>query len=197
MREPASPRRQSSLEDTPATYGWISIGLHWFAAAVIIALWLVGKGIATADGVAADARRALHVSIAASAWVILAFRVAWRFRSGHPHVRGQSDAIHAVAKVTHYASLLAVVGMLVSGPVMVWARGNPIDILGAVSIPGPFGADADLAVLAHDVHAGSAALLFAIVLLHVGGALKHLMFHTDDTIVRMLWPARPLEDTER
>ena len=32
--------------------------------------------------------------------------------------------------------------------------------------------------------------LFVLVIVHIGGALKHLMFHTDDTIVRMLWPGR-------
>jgi len=197
MHEPVIQPRQTSFKDGPAVYGWVSIGLHWFAAAVIIALWFVGKGIATADGAAADARRALHVSIAASAWLILALRVAWRLYSGHPHVRGQSDFIHTVAAATHYASLLAVVVMLMSGPVMVWARGNTVDVFGVVSIPAPIAADAGLADLAHGLHAGAATLLLVLVLAHIGGALKHLMFHTDDTIVRMLWPAEPQESVER
>lgn len=190
MRRPAKHHVESSLYDGPSGYGWISIGLHWLTAALIIALWLIGKGITTADAAAVDARRALHVSIAGAAWCLLLFRVFWRFRSGHPRVRGQSDVIHRIAKSTHYASLVAILVMLVSGPVMVWARGNPVGIFGVIAVPGPVGANPGLAELAHDLHEGAAALLLAIVLVHVGGALKHLMFHSDDTIVRMLWPAR-------
>jgi len=28
------------------------------------------------------------------------------------------------------------------------------------------------------------------VLIHLGGTLKHIIFHEDDTIVRMLWPKK-------
>ncbi len=45
--------------------------------------------------------------------------------------------------------------------------------------------------LARFVHSNTAWLLFGLVLLHIGGALKHLMFHADDTIARMIWPGKP------
>ncbi|MDH4072206.1 MAG: cytochrome b/b6 domain-containing protein [Gammaproteobacteria bacterium] len=189
MPAPTKQTEKSNFYDSDTSYGWISIALHWLTATLIIALWIIGKSISSAEPDSIDARRSLHVSIAATAWLVIFLRVLWRLRSGHPHVRGQSDVIHRVAKIAHYASLIAVLAMLVSGPVMVWARGFPVGIFGALSIPGPVGKDPGLAALALGVHSGAAALLLAIVLLHIGGALKHLMFHTDDTIVRMLWPA--------
>lgn len=38
------------------------------------------------------------------------------------------------------------------------------------------------------VHSLSANILFFLVVLHILGTLKHLMFHEDETIARMIWP---------
>ena len=40
------------------------------------------------------------------------------------------------------------------------------------------------------IHAGTANTLFLLVLVHILGALKHLMFHEDETIERMIWPKK-------
>lgn len=184
----------SNLYDSSSIYGWISILLHWSTAIVIIVLWLIGKSILSAEGELADERRALHVSTAASAWLVILARVIWRLRSGHPRVRGQSLLIHRIARLTHYASLVVLVLMLVSGPLLVWSRGHPVNVFGLVSIPGPVSPSNSLGEFAWGVHSSSALLLFVLVVVHIGGALKHLMFHTDDTIVRMLWPGRTVDE---
>ena len=183
-----NPARQSSLYDTDTIYGWISILLHWITAIIVIALWIIGQSIMDAPLEEIDGRRALHVSIAASAWVLLLIRTIWRFRTGHPHVRGQSNRIHRIAVIAHYAMLIVVLLMLVTGPLMVWANGVAIDIFGLVRIPGLVGESESLAELAWFVHSNSAKALFWLVIIHIGGALKHLMFHTDDTFARMIWP---------
>lgn len=180
----------SRLHDTASVYGWISILLHWTTAAIIIALWFIGKSIMGLDAGDVDDRRALHVAIAASAWLVLVFRAVWRFRSGHPHVRGQSAFIHRVAKFTHYAMLTVVLMMLLSGPLLVWSRGNPINLFGILSIPSPLTESESLSRAAWFLHSNAAMLLFWLVLLHIAGALKHLMFHSDDTVVRMIWPGK-------
>jgi cytochrome b561 len=184
------PPTNSRLYDTDCVYGWISILLHWTTAGIIIALWFIGKSIMDLDTGDLDDRRALHVSIAASAWLLLVFRAIWRFRSGHPHVRGQSAFIHRVAMFAHYAMLGVVLLMLLSGPLMVWSRGNPINLFGILSIPTPLTASESLSQAAWFLHSNAAMLLFWLVLLHIAGALKHLMFHSDDTVVRMIWPGR-------
>lgn len=183
-------RRQRVLCDSASAYGWISIAIHWLTAALIIVLWFVGKGIGNTPVGEVELQRALHVSIAGSAWLLLAARVIWRVRSGHPHVRGQSLFIHRVAKSAHYAMLALLLFMLLSGPILAWSRGDPIVVFGLVSIPGPFRASESVSNLAWFVHSNAAMLLFWLVILHIGGALKHLMFHKDDTFVRMIWPDR-------
>ena len=72
--------------------------------------------------------------------------------------------------------MLFVLGMmLISGPVLagLLAAGNPA-------------ADG-----VRFIHATAANVLFLLVLVHILGALKHLMFHQDETIERMLWPKKP------
>lgn len=182
--------RHARLYDTGSIYGWISILLHWVTAVIVIALWFLGRSIMNLPLEEADGRRGLHVSVAATAWLLLILRAAWRFRSGHPHARGQSDFIHRIAVIAHYAMLTVLLLMLLSGPLMVWAGGRPIVIFDAIRIPGPIAEAETLGDLARFIHSNAAMVLFWLVILHIGGALKHLMFHTDDTFARMIWPGK-------
>lgn len=181
-------RSRSRLYDSDSAYGWISILLHWGTAAVVILLWLIGQSILHQPADAVDLRRALHVSIAASAWLIILFRIIWRLRSRHPHVRGLSTSVHRIATSAHYLMLFFLLLMLLSGPLLVWSQGQPIRIFDWYAINGPIRESESLANAALFIHSNSAMLLFWLVMLHIGGALKHLMFHTDDTFARMIWP---------
>ena len=178
----------STFKDSASVYGWTSILLHWLTAAIIITLWFLGKSISSVGSDAVDARRALHVSIAASAWLLLLIRIIWRLRSGHPRVRGQSNVIHHIAATTHYAMLALLVVMLLSGPFLVWSRGHAVSLFALMSIPSPVAESETLHDIAWSLHSSAALVLLILILFHLGGALKHLMFHSDDTIVRMLWP---------
>ena len=169
-------------------YGWASIGLHWLSAALVIVLWIAGKSI---DGAAdVDAQRSLHMLLGVSAWLVLAFRIAWRVREGHPRVAGISNVTHRIAVGAHYAMLIVLTILLLSGPLMAWANGAAIPVPGAAAIPAPFPPSEALATFARGAHGLCANLLLLLVLLHVAGALKHLMFANDDVFVRMLWPGR-------
>lgn len=159
--------------DQSDSFGWISIALHWGTAVVIIALWFVGHSISDQDtSEAIDGRRSLHVTIALAAWLLLLLRIVWRLRMHHPHAAGQSLFIHRFAQGVHYIMLVVLSLMMISGPVMAWVDNQTVT------------------GLAYRIHASSADLLFVLVLLHIGGTLKHMMFHEDDTIIRMLWPRR-------
>ncbi len=190
LSQNSEPKVANRLRDDRHSYGWVSILLHWLTAALVIALWLLGKSIASQPPDGIDLRRALHVSIAASAWLLILIRIGWRLASAQPRVRGQSRGIHRIAKGTHYLMLCVLLIMLLSGPVLVWARGESVRLFGALAIAGPVGTSESTAALAHLVHANAAMLLFWLVLLHVAGALKQLMFHSDETFARMLWPGR-------
>lgn len=193
LHEPEQATNSSALIDTSSIYGWVSILLHWLTGVLVIVVWIIGKSILDSGSMEIDARRALHISIAASAWLLILVRIAWRFRSGHPRVHGLTDRTHNIAKMAHYLMLLLLLALLISGPIMVWADGHAVVIFGAVSIPGPVGESESLREIAWTVHSRAALGLLLLFFLHVAGALKHLMFHSDDTIIRILWPTRPGE----
>lgn len=161
----------SRLHDRPDSFGWLSIGLHWLTAALIIAMWFIGKNISVQPDGAPDFYRELHVTMGLSAWVLLAGRIYWRARNPHPQAAGVGDRTHRFAKIFHYLMLVALTVLIVSGPVVAWA-----------------GYPSALGEVAFSAHRYAGNTLFALVLLHILGALKHLMFHHDDSIVRMLWP---------
>ena len=66
-------------------------------------------------------------------------------------------------------------------------------VVGLMMASGPVVAFVDSASVKNAalwVHTTSATALLILVLVHIGGTLKHLIFHEDDTIVRMLWPRK-------
>lgn len=163
------------IKDQPNSFGWISIGLHWATAAVVIAMWFIGQSITeqtSLDGVAA--RRNLHIITGLTSWVLLAGRIYWRTTNSHPHVAGQSQLTHRIARFVHYAMLGLLSIVITTGPLMALLDSDetrPTSIL-------------------HLLHSYSANTLFALVVLHILASLKHLMFHHDDTIIRMIRPKK-------
>lgn len=164
---------KSTLLDQPDSFGWVSIVVHWLTTIIIIALWFIGRSISEQVSLEAiGARRTLHVTIALTVWLLLLFRIGWRMRMHHPRARGQTLLIHRVARTVHYVMLAGIAIMMASGPVMILFDINAVT-------------DA-----ARIVHASTASAMLAPVLIHIGGTLKHIIFHEDDTIVRMLWPRK-------
>jgi cytochrome b561 len=165
--------KNSTLLDQPDSFGWVSIVVHWLTTIIIIALWFIGRSIAEQDSVAdVDARRGLHVTVGLTVWLLLLFRIVWRLRMHHPRAKGQSLLIHRVARTIHYTMLAGIALMMISGPVMVLFNNNTVTAFALL------------------VHRNTALAMLALVLIHLGGTLKHIIFHEDDTIVRMLWPKK-------
>ena len=100
------------------------------------------------------------------------FRIVWRLRMHHPRARGQSLFIHRVARTVHYVMLVGIALMMISGPFMI--------LFDEDTVTG----------IAFFVHRNTATAMLALVVVHIGGTLKHIIFHEDDTIVRMLWPKK-------
>lgn len=164
--------KRSSLYDQANSFGWVSIALHWSAAIVLTVLWFVGSSISlqTPDGI--DARRSLHITLGLIFWLLLAGRVIWRVITPHPHVTGQSLRTHLWARRAHNVMLLLVAMMLISGPLLAWSLSDSMGVKEVL----------------YQVHATAARVLVILVILHVLAALKHLMFHDDETIARIFVP---------
>ena len=176
--------------DTRTGYGWISIALHWLTAIVVLTLWFVGSSI-HADVETQESTLRLHTSIAISAYLLLWVRVIWRFKIGHPGpLPKQSGTFYQIGKYTHYAMCVAIAFMLISGPLMVWSRGDVIYVWDWFTIPGPIPASMGFFDTMHTIHVWCSRLIIVGTALHIGGVYKHAAFNQDGTFGKMLVPAR-------
>jgi cytochrome b561 len=177
--------------DTRTGYGWISIALHWLTAIVILTIWFIGSSIQSDLAAGSSATLQLHTSIAMTAYVLLWARVIWRFKQRHPDATPEQRGVfYQIGKYTHYVILAAVAAMLLSGPLMVWSRGEPIYVFDWFTIPGPYGANMDLYMLLHSIHIWGSRIIIIGTVLHLGGVYKHAAFNQDGTFGKMLVAAR-------
>jgi cytochrome b561 len=177
--------------DTRTGYGWISIALHWLTAIAILTIWFIGSSIQSDLAAGSTEYLRLHTSIAMSAYVLLWARIIWRFKHRHPDATPEQKGVfYEIGKYTHYVILAAVAAMLVSGPLMVWSRGEPIYVFDWFTIPAPYSMNMDLYTLLHGIHVWGSRIIIIGTVLHLGGVYKHAAFNQDGTFGKMLVAAR-------
>jgi cytochrome b561 len=179
------------VNDTDTGYGWISIGLHWLTAVLIVYLLYLGSSIGGLEGEARTLAVKRHVSIAFASYALLVGRVIWRFWRGHPGpTTEQRGWAFTLGKYTHYAMLVALSVQVLTGPLMQWSYGRDIEVFDWFVIPTPIGPSFGLATALHAIHAASALFIFFAVVLHIGGVYKHTAFNQDGTLAKMIIPGR-------
>jgi cytochrome b561 len=184
------------LNDTATGYGWISIVLHWLTAVLIIYLLYLGSTIGSFEGEERMLAVKRHTSFAIAGYLLLLGRIVWRFALGHPGpTREQQGWAFTLGKYTHLAMLVALSLMLISGPLMQWSYGRPIEVFDWFVIPAPMEARFGLASWLHSLHKWSAILIFIGVLLHIGGVYKHTAFNQDGTLAKIIIPGRQSGET--
>lgn len=176
-------------------YRLSSILFHWLAAGLIIALFIIGKN---AEGATPEARRALmglHTSLGVIAVILIALRLGWRFvardgaADGVAASAGLARAADILATAVKHLLYLAMLVVIVTGPLTVWSGGRAINVFGLFSLASPFGALPIREALG-TAHGIAATALAPLVALHVLGALKHLVIDRDGVFQRMLVPRR-------
>lgn len=185
------------LGNTAATYGAVHIALHWLTALSVVALfvsglWMVGLGYYDPWYHRAPG---LHKAAGMVLLAVIALRLVWRFAFGVPDDepgirRWELRAAH-VAHALLYVLLLAVI---VSGYVMVTAKGQAVDVFGMVSIPAAVSGLPRQEDLAGAVHYWVALALIGLAAIHALAALKHHFVDRDATLKKMLGRKRVAPD---
>jgi cytochrome b561 len=179
------------LRDTAEGYGWVSILLHWITAALILYLLYLGSTIGSLEGGERQLAVDRHVSVAVIAYLLLLTRVVWRLVLGHPGpTAAQRGWAFTLGKWTHYAIVVAIAIMLVSGPLMQLSYGRDIRVFDWFVISGMAEPSFGLASLLHTVHAVCAGFIFLGIVLHIGGVYKHTAFNQDGTLAKIVVPGR-------
>lgn len=177
-----------TLRNTRAAYGWAAISLHWISAVGVFALYLLGERMEEAPSRAAKlAAQDLHVSVAALLFTFLVARLLWSASQPAPVALERNRLFARLAKAVQALFLLMILVLLVTGPLAIWSAGRDLQVFDLFAIPSPIGPSPALHEAAEEVHGAATKLFWPLIVLHLAGALKHLVVDRDETFRRMLW----------
>lgn len=172
-------------------FGWVSIGLHWVTAVLVLGLLSVGYYMVGLDYYDPNYHRLpnLHKSTGMVLASVLLVRVGWHLWGGLPRSLPSLAAWERqLSWVTHKLLYVFLIGSILSGYLMSTAKGADVDVFGLFSVPAlPALLDQqeDVAGWWHEIFVYGTA---GLVALHVAGALKHHFIDRDSTLKRMLRP---------
>jgi cytochrome b561 len=171
----------------PARYTPIAMALHWLLALAIIGSFAVGLYMTSLQ--LSPTKLKLYNWHKWAGVVILllsAARLLWRLFHTPPADVPMPAWQQRAAHVTHWLMY----GLFFAIPLAGWAyssaAGFPIVLFGVLPLPDWVSPDKEFAELIKPVHKWLAFALGALVLLHVGAALKHHAVDGDGLLRRML-----------
>lgn len=169
-------------------YATTQIGLHWAAATMLLALFLIGyymtslpRGqLGKSDWVN------LHKSLGLTAVILIVWRVFERARRPAPPQDPAMQAWEAVlARVTHRLIYVCMIGMPVSGYL-----GSSFNKYGTrfwgIALPRWGWVDERLKSIFFSLHDVTSYFLLGLIILHVGAVIKHQWLDRMRCLQRML-----------
>ena len=163
-------------------YSPLSVSVHWLAAILIIALFF------THEAEQGTAFYAFHVGGGAIAGIFLLWRVWHRVRSGFAENPNQYILLALLSKAVLWGFLVSIVVVVVSGYLLPWSLGKPIDLFGIVAVPSPIGDVHVLHEFMEEMHEVSGHLFVPLLGLHILGWAKHKFVDRDQASSRMFRP---------
>lgn len=164
--------------------------LHWVIA-VLLFLMIPAGFVMIQEGLAREISNRLfifHKNMGVILLVLILLRVLFRLVNPPPPMTAQLPLWQErIAAASHGLLYLLLVVMPVAGYVRVRAGGFPIEMLDAWGVPALVPESEALANTAKAVHYYGALAITALIALHVGAALFHLIVRRDGVFQRM-WP---------
>ena len=176
-----------ALGGTRREFDLATIFLHWIGAALIVAMYLIGDQLEDLPrGDERNAMLALHVSLGLAAWPFLAARIVLRVRRGLPDPLPQPRALVLLSHAVQWGLLLALTVLILTGPLIHWTVGRPLPFFGLFEVPSPMSGLRALHGALETIHGVAAKAIVALLILHVLGALKHLLLDRDGRVLRIV-----------
>lgn len=179
------------VNDASSRYTRTAIGLHWLLAFALVAIFVVG--VYMSDLPFSPQRLKLynwHKWAGVTILLLSALRLGWRLMNRPPELPAKVQAaMPAWQRAAHHGTHHLMYLLFFAVPLLGWAyssaAGFPIVWFGVLPLPDFVPADKALAELIKPWHALSAFALAALVVMHVGAALKHQLIDRDGLLARM------------
>lgn len=171
---------------SPDRYSGVAIWLHWTIALLIIVNLAVGL---LHDAVPVlrswmGAHQALGLAILA----LTAARIAWRLAHRPPPLPAATPVWERVlAHSSHTLLYVLMIGLPMTGWIMVSGGDRPggVSIFGLFDVP-HLPVSKATGHVGHDAHGILGWAMLALVVLHIGAALRHHMLLRDTVLTRMI-----------
>lgn len=183
--------RIGGVEKGQQRYSNLAVTLHWLIAALIVwnvaVVFLVGEN-------AAPFWMESHKAAGITVLLLSLLRLGWRLTHKWPPLSDElANWEKLLARTTHVLFYVLIILVPLAGWLMVSAgRGQPVSWFGLFDIPPlPVARSAEIAGVFHEVHEYAALTTIGLLVLHVGGALKHSLVGRAPGLSRMWFTRRP------
>lgn len=175
--------------NTEERWGSIAISLHWLVAGLIL-LVQVPAGLVMLQlepGAWQNTLFNVHKNVGLIIFALAMVRVVWRLVNPVPalpvDVPGWQER---AAQLTHFLLYALIFLLPISGFLYTAFGGYPVPLLMAYDLGQLIPTSKPQAEVWQAIHYWSQWALYAVVALHVGGALQHHFLRGDDVLRRML-----------
>jgi cytochrome b561 len=180
--------QQGARERRPSFDG-LTIGLHWGAVLLVLALFASAWLHALAEARQSDFTPVLlqiHRSAGVTIWIVTAFRLAWRLTNASmPPFPTQMTKLHrATVKLSEYGLYALLLAQPATGLLTTLLGGRPFALF-MWQFSSPIPRDEMLRAVFHFSHELGAWALAALTVSHAGVALFHHFVLRDDVLERM------------
>jgi cytochrome b561 len=165
--------------------------LHWLIALLIAAQFVLGwMAVSWHLSPTKLDLFVWHKSNGMLVLALVAFRLLWRLTHAVPALPADMPAWERfAAHLSHALLYVVMIAMPLAGWVVSSAAGVPFSIYWQIPLPAIVPPDKHTADVAATVHFSLGIALAALLVLHVGAALRHHFVKHNDVLIRML-PAR-------
>lgn len=170
-------------------YTKTAMSLHWLSALLIISAFVMGLVMTSIPGFSPAKLRyfSWHKWLGVTVFALAVLRVLWRiFHKPPPHPAHMPAWQNQAAQATHALLYMLIFAVPVSGYLYTLSAGVPVVYLGVWPMPVFMAPDPALKPLLREVHFWLDMTMAALVVTHIGAALKHHLIDRDDVLKRML-----------
>ncbi|WP_221793432.1 cytochrome b [Oceanobacter mangrovi] len=180
------------LSNTRHGYGLIAIALHWLMVIGIFGMF--GLGLYMVELTYYDSwyhgSLETHKAIGVLVFLLLLGRFVWRQFNAVPAGLSSRKVENLAAHWAHIALYVVMAALFISGYLISTADGRSVNVFDLFSVPATLAQRGSQEEIAGTVHTVLAWLLIGMAGLHALAALKHHFINRDNTLKRMLKPAR-------
>ena len=161
----------------PDRYTGIGIINHWITALLVTAM--LALGLAGGAAPTEDMEHyviGVHNSLGFFTLLFVLWRIGYRLRRGFPPALGETAWEQRLARITHGLILLALLLMVLTGPLYLFTEGEGMDVFGWFTVAIPLESLSVIHEPVESIHIWLGVYgLPVLLVLHIAGAIRHYL----------------------